>query len=325
MGDGLVSRTRRGWQPWLLSVVVLAAAVIVVLSLSWRLFPAEKEVAGNVALMEYLREQYIVSVSKSYAANGDLDGARERVMALEEGDAAEVVAEMAARYMDRAEDVETTRRLIDLAQALGAEDPAMEEYKIATAPSPTPTHTVTPTATPRPSPTPTETNTPVPTATRTQAPSALPTATPTAPPAARAREWDRRLDYFWPTVQLEEAQVSAGQWYWRLVRTEWLEESGNHHIYVEVLDENGNRSFGQTIVIEYGGSPHYDTYPMADKLGEAYAYNFVMGDLLGSYNVFIGGDDPSDKIYGLGLGTRQEPYRTHHTCFFLTFQRAYQP
>lgn len=325
MGDGLVSRTRRGWLPWLLIVVALVAAVAAGLSLSWRLSPAEEEVPGNVALMEYLREQYLVSVSESYAANGDLARARERVMVLEEGDAAEVVAGMAVRYMDRAEDVETTRCLIDLAQALGIENPTMQEYKIATAPSPTPTHTAAPTATPTRSPTPTETDTPVPTATRTQAPAAPPTATATAPPPAPAREWDRRLDYFWPTVRLEEVQVNTGQWYWRLIRTKWQEESGNHHIYVEVLDENGNRSFGQTIVIEYGGSPHYETYPMADKLGEEYAYNFVMGDLLGSYNVYIGGDDASDKIYGLGLGTRQEPYRTHHTCFFLTFQRTYQP
>jgi hypothetical protein len=64
---------------------------------------------------------------------------------------------------------------------------------------------------------------------------------------------------------------------------------------------------------------------MPDKLGEEYAYNFVMGDLLGSYNVYIGGGEPSDKIYGVGLGTRQDPYGTHHTCFFLTFQRTYQP
>jgi hypothetical protein len=133
------------------------------------------------------------------------------------------------------------------------------------------------------------------------------------------------LDYFGDTVRLEEAQVSPGQWYWRLIRTKWQEESGNHHIYVEVLDEHGNRSIGQTIVIEYGGSPHYETYPLPDKLGEEYAYNFVMEGLLGSYNVYIGGGEPSDKIYGVGLGTRQDPYRTHHTCFFLTFQRTYQP
>jgi hypothetical protein len=49
-----------------------------------------------------------------------------------------------------------------------------------------------------------------------------------------------------------------------------------------------------------------------------------MNELLGAYNVYVGGD-PSDRIFGLGLGTRADPYRTHHTCFDLTFQRTYQP
>lgn len=317
MDRGILTRALLG--------LALAVMFVVALTPGCLPTPTEEETAADLVLMEYLREQYVVGVSDSYAANGDLAQAQERLMALGEGDAAAVVTELAALYVDRTEDVETTRRLIGLAQALGAEDSALDEYLIATAPSPTPTDTPVPTVTPTSSPTPTVTHTPSPTATSVPAPAPPPTVAPVSPPPAPAREWDRRLDYFWPTVRLEEAQVSSGQWYWRLIRTKWLEESGNHHIYVEVLDENGNRSFGQTMVFEYGGSPHYETYPMPDKLGEEYAYNFVMGDLLGSYNVYIGGDEPSDKIYGLGLGTRQDPYRTHHTCFFLTFQRTFQP
>jgi hypothetical protein len=298
---------------------------IVGVTLSGCAAPPQEVTPETAVLLEYLREQYVVGVSSSYAANGDLDQARERLAALGEGEPGEVVAGVARIYVQRTENVETTRQLIDLAQALGADDSSMQEYMIATAPSPTPTSTRVPTPTPTESPTATATNTPAPTATNTAVP--VPPASPTSIPApvSSPREWDRRLDYFWPTVRLEEAQVSSGQWYWRLIRTKWQEFSGNHHIYVEVLDENGNRSFGQTIVFEYGGSPHYETYPSPDKLGEEYAFNFVMGDLLGSYHVSIGGDSPSDKIYGLGLGTRQEPYRTHHTCFFLTFQRTYQP
>jgi hypothetical protein len=276
--------------------------------------------------MAHLREQYVVGVSDSYSANGDLAQARERLAALEGGDPAELVSEVAAAYLERGEAADSTRRLIELALALGADDPSFDTYLVATAPSPTPTYTAVPTATPTesPIPTPTPTAVPTPAPTHTSPPAPSPTAAPAAPPAA-AREWDRRLDYFWPTVRLEEAQVGSGQWYWRLVRTRWQEESGNHHIYVEVLDQNGNRSLGQTIVVEYGGSSHLETYPSPDKLGEEYAYNFVMQALLGAYNLYIGGEEPSDKIYGMGLGTRQDPYRTHHTCFFLTFQRTYNP
>ena len=315
-------RTYLGWAS---TVLGLAVMPVLCLMLSSCLSPVEETTTDNAVLMEYLREQYVAGVSDSYAAHGDLEQARERLALLGDEDPEAVVVEVAQSYVQRAEDPEKTRRLIELAQALGADEVFMEEYMIATAPTPTATNTSVPTSSPTQSPTATATNPPVPTATNTLAPA--PAATPTSAPVTPVppREWDRRLDYFGDTVRLEEAQVSRGQWYWRLIRTKWLEESGNHHIYVEVLDEKGNRSFGQTIVIEYGGAPHYETYPSPDKLGEEYAYNFVMNDLLGSYNVYIGGGEPSDKIYGVGLGTRQDPYQTHHTCFFLTFQRTYQP
>jgi len=309
--------------------MLISLGVMLVLMLALMLSscgsPVQETSSESAVLMEYLREQYIVGVSVSYAANGDVEQARERLAALGEEGPETVVADVAYSYVQRAEDVEQTRRLIDLAQALGADEALMEEYRITTAPSPTPTDTRVPTSTPTESPAPTATDTPLPPATSTRVPA--PPATPTSPPPPPAppREWDRRLDYFWPTVGIEEARVGSGQSYWRLIGTKWQEESGNHHIYVEVLDENGNRSFGQTIVIEYGSVPHYEAYPSPGKLGEEYAYNFVMNDLLGSYTVYIGGEESSDRIYGLGLGTRQEPYRTHHTCFFLTFQRTYQP
>jgi hypothetical protein len=288
----------------------------------------EEETPETGVLLDYLRGQYIVGVSGSYAANGDLGQARERLAALEEEDPTSAVTELAISYVDNDEDVETTRRLIVLAQGLGAEDALMAQYMIATAPSPTPSLTPIPTSTPTEIPTPTATFTVLATATNTPLPPSSPTATATtvtARPVPVPREWDRRLDYFWPTVRMEEAQVSSGQWYWRLIRTVWQEEcGGKFHIYVEVLDERGNRSFGQAVVIEYGGAPHPEPYPHPDKLGEEYAFNYPMNELLGAYNVYVDGA-PSDKMYGLGLGTRADPHRKHHTCFLLTFQRTYRP
>jgi hypothetical protein len=323
---------RRGFWPWVLVIVGMAVALIVGLMLPWQLRPVEKEEPEAEALSDFLRDQYVVWVSDSYAANGALDQAQERLAELGEEDAASSVAELAARYMESGEEVDTTRRLIDLAQALGAEDEAMVEYMVATAPTPTPTQTAIPTSTPTESPLPTATSTPSPTVTDTPGPPAPATPTPTRPsvhPTPVPREWDRRLDWFGEVVRREDAQVSSGEWYWRLIRLRWEEEcGGRHHIYVEVLDENGNRSFGQTVVIEYGGVPHYETYPMPDKLGEEYAYNFPMSTegLIGAYNVYIGSPEtPGDRAIGLGLGTRMDPYRSHHTCFWLTFQRTYQP
>ena len=324
----MVLQRLRAFRLWALiplgSAVILAIGAVLSGCAEAQPNQATEEAPAEQVLMDYLREQYVVGVSESYGANGDLAQARERVAALGGDDSQALVSSVATAHMERGEPAGTTRGLIELAQALGADDPALAEYMVATAPSPTPTETAVPTATPTQSPTPVPTDTPVPTPTSKPVAAPSPTTTPSAPPVA-AREWDRRLDYFWPTVRLEEAQVNSGQWYWRLVKTKWQEESGNHHIYVEVLDQNANRSLGQTIVIEYGGSAHRETYPLPDKLGEEYAYNFVMEALLGAYNVYIGGPEVSDKIYGVGLGTRQDPYRTHHTCFFLTFQRTYQP
>ncbi len=318
----------RGFLPWVLLVVGLAVGVIATSISPWQLRLMEKQEPQTAVLSGFLREQYIAWVSDSYAANGDLDQARERLAALAAEEESSAVAELAGRYVEDGEEVETTRRLISLAEALGAEDEAMMEYMVATAPSPTPTMTAIPTSTPTESPTATATSTPVPTATSTPRPPTPPTATPTrAPmyPTPVPREWDRRLDWFGDVVRMDEAQISSGEWYWRLIRTLWEEEcGGRHHIYVEVLDENRNRSFGQTVVIEYGGGPHYEPYPYPDKLGEEYAFNYPMTALLGAYNVYIDGL-PSDRIYGLGLGTRMDPYRKHHTCFLLTFQRTHQP
>jgi hypothetical protein len=320
------SQRGKGWLPWVLVVVVSGVMLAAGLLSPWRLGRLGEELP-EAALLNYLRELYIIGVSESYAANGDLNQARERLGALGEEDLAAAVSESAISYVDNDQDVEATRRLIILAQALGADEASMTTYMVATAPTPTPTRTSTPTSTPTPSPTPVDTSTPQPTATNTRLAEVPATATATALPAQptpRPREWDLRLDYFWPTVRMDEVQAASGQWYWRLVKTVWDEQcGGRHHIYVEVLDENGNRSFGQRVVIEYGGAPHPEPYPQPDKLVEEYAFNYPMNELLGAYNVYVEGD-PSDKMYGLGLGTRADPYRKHHTCFSLTFQRTRQ-
>jgi hypothetical protein len=329
---GVMSQRSRGFWPWVLLVVGLVVALIVGLMSPWRLSRVEKEGPEKAALSDFLQDQYIVWVSDSYAASGDLAQAQERLVALGEEETVSAVTELAARQMDSGEEIEVTRRLIVLAQDLGAGDEAMAEYLVATAPTSTPTETAIPTPTSTESARPTATSTPIPTATNTPVPPApaapIPTTVP-AHPAPLPREWDRRLDWFYPTLRLEEAQVGSGQWYWRLIRTIWwddVQSRGLHHIYVEVLDENGVRSPGQTVVIEFGGVPHYEPYPQSDKWGEEYAFNYSMTAVVGAYNVYIGGPDvPGDRIIGVGMGTRMEPHKKHHTSFLLTFQRTYQP
>jgi hypothetical protein len=54
--------------------------------------------------------------------------------------------------------------------------------------------------------------------------------------------------------------------------------------------------------------------------GADYGANYPMANTLNSYIVFVGGDLPSDRVTGLGLG---EWYGgMDHTSFILVFQRT---
>lgn len=144
-----------------------------------------------------------------------------------------------------------------------------------------------------------------------------------AAPAAAARAWDPRLDQL--GVTLQEAGVAAGQQYWRLVDARWadeIESAGKHHIYVEALDENGNRLVGQPIVITWGeGSERGLT---EDKTPPDYSYNFQMYAAGYSYTVVMDGL-PSDRLSGAGLGSIEQRNYGIHTSYYLTFQRTTKP
>ena len=94
-----------------------------------------------------------------------------------------------------------------------------------------PTTTLVPTLTP----TPTSVSTP------TQMPATpLPAGAELVLSASASRRWDGRLGQL--GIRLEEAEVATGGQYWRLVEAVWQDEKeagGKHHIYVEVVDEQG--------------------------------------------------------------------------------------
>ena len=142
-----------------------------------------------------------------------------------------------------------------------------------------------------------------------------------AAPAGRA--WDSRLDRLGVAVQ--EASVASGQQYWRLIDARWadeIESAGKHHIYVEALDENGNRLVGQPIVVTWGeGSERGLT---EDKTPPDYSYNFQMYAAGYSYTVVMDGM-PSDRLSGAGLGSIEQRNYGIHTSYYLTFQRTTKP
>lgn len=199
--------------------------------------------------------------------------------------------------------------------------------------TPFPTNTPIPTATPTITPTPT--STPLPTATNTPIP---PTPVPVivqqvaAPepevqaasaPALPPRAWDGRLSQLGMTVG--DAAVASGQPYWRLIEAKWENEQeggGKHHIFVEVVDEGGNRIVGAPISIFWsGGSASGVT---EDKNPPDYAFNYPMYMAGNAYNAKVEGL-PSDVMQGMGLGTPEQPFHTIHTNVKLIFQRTVAP
>jgi len=191
-------------------------------------------------------------------------------------------------------------------------------------PTATPTITPTPTATPLPTATPTRIPpTPVPVIVQQAAPPAEPEAQAASVPALPPRAWDGRLSQL--GVNVVDAAVSSGQPFWRLIEAKWENEQeagGKHHIFIEVLDENGNRIVGAPVTIFWsGGSASGQT---EDKNPPDYAYNYPMYMAGNSYNAKIEGL-PSDVIQGMGLGTPEKPQWTIHTNVKLIFQRTIAP
>jgi CRP-like cAMP-binding protein len=150
---------------------------------------------------------------------------------------------------------------------------------------------------------------------------AKPLPTPTAVERPQpARDLDPRLSGL--GVVIEPAGVKPGQKYWRLIKARWANEKeagADHTIYIEVLDESGNRLVGETVEIRWqdGSLP----IPTEGKSAPEWPANFPMYNLLGSYAVSVSGL-PSDVVAGLGMGTAEQPNFKIHTNFFLTFQRV---
>jgi hypothetical protein len=277
----------------------------------------------------------IVVISALYALDGDVARARERLVALGIEDPAGAVADL-ARSQVAAGQERLAAELATLAVALGSREAALVAYAFTATPASTPTALPTetpapsmtatfppsPTAssTPSPSPEPTRTRTPLPPTAQPPLPVASPTPTTLGPVATPLPlRWDRRVDLLDSPVRLVEAEVAPGQAYWRLVRLEWWRpgEGGNTLMYVTTLNENGQPVWGQEVVVENGGHTPLYTQP---KPGEPYGTNFAMGSTLNSYQVFVGGNLPSDRVTGLGLG--EWLGGKDHTTFVLVFQRG---
>ena len=151
---------------------------------------------------------------------------------------------------------------------------------------------------------------------------ALPEAAPDAAPAVAPMP-NRAVDPRIPQlgVRIEEANVAPGQQYWHLKEVRFLDEKqagGKHHIYVDALDEGGNRIVGQSITVTWGDGAH--TGAVEDKAFPDLGFNYQMYAAGYAYNVQVDGL-PSDKLIGAGLGGVENRFYGIHVAYELIFQK----
>ena len=117
-------------------------------------------------------------------------------------------------------------------------------------------------------------------------------------------------------VTVVPAPTRSGQTHFVVKKLAYQDENesgGSHHIYVEVLDEEGRRLTNQSVAIRWQDS-QVDLVTSNDKPVTEYAANFAMYGALGAYSAQVAGG--SDKVIGMGLPGRL------HVNYLITFQRV---
>lgn len=125
--------------------------------------------------------------------------------------------------------------------------------------------------------------------------------------------WDSRLDDL--QIDITPAGAQSGQSYWKVMAAEFQndqEGGGRHHIFIEVLDESGERIVGQPIEVLWSNGSA--TVYTEDKPAPEFAANFPMYGNLGGYSLRIPG--LSETVTGMGL-----PGGKQHVVYNVIFQR----
>ena len=129
---------------------------------------------------------------------------------------------------------------------------------------------------------------------------------------------------------LVEADAQPGELYWQLIRADWLDEyesDGKANIYMELLDDNGDRKQDAFVYVTWGEENYPDEYALVvweDKPDGEFAWNFPMYSLAPAYNARPVGY-PADQVRGMGLGSIENPYYAHHASYELTWFLTKEP
>lgn len=127
-------------------------------------------------------------------------------------------------------------------------------------------------------------------------------------------------------VEIQTAQIEAGQKYWKVIKVHHLspvENHGNHNVYVDLLDEDGKRIYGAKVLMTWQGGQGEATI---DKPENEPGTNFPLWKH--QVGTVEGVGLPSDKVVNLHSGHPDEPgppawgNTLFHHSFYVVFQRA---
>jgi hypothetical protein len=167
------------WHVPLLSGLVLG--LVLGLVYTWMIDPVQFYNTAPDRLREDLKQEYIILISDTYAADGDWSAAQERLTDLGDPDIAHTVLRLTEQAIADGQPVATVRHLAVLAGKLGASSPAVAAFVPTRSVRATPTSVaVIATFTPAPA-------TPTLAPTVTPTPSPMPTIRPTATPVLHYR------------------------------------------------------------------------------------------------------------------------------------------
>lgn len=156
-------------------------------------------------------------------------------------------------------------------------------------------------------------------------PPALPAATqaPFSPQEVSAvPEDDVTNDAIAYGVTVATADVPVGATFWRAVRVHHLtpdENHGNHHIFLDALDESGHRVQGAQARVTWEGCEQVVT---VDKPADEPGTNFPMWKWQVCAVTMLG--LPSDRVANLHTGHPDEPPGMGNTLFHHSFQVDFQ-
>jgi hypothetical protein len=123
-------------------------------------------------------------------------------------------------------------------------------------------------------------------------------------------------------VSIVSAQVVQGEVYWKCIKVHHLapeENQGNHHVYIDVLDENDQRVYGTQISIKWPTGSGIGTI---DKPATEAGTNFPLWKNQVVEIKVIG--RPSDSVAGLHTGHPNEGSGNtlYHHSFYVVFKRT---